>query len=104
MPLRMRRDGSLDRPVIVCDHCGLEITDAKDGNYEWQVDPSGQIKDGTIHFTHKRCCHPFEQANGDRLGWLAIGLECLPVYLANNLQLDWDRAKKTARLMALEGD
>ena len=32
--------------------------------------------------------------------WYANELTCLPVYLANNLNLNWDRAKKVARLMA----
>jgi hypothetical protein len=103
MPLQIRRDGGLDRPVINCDHCGLEITDAKDGNYEWKVGEAGQVVDGTIYFTHKRCCRPFEQANGGRPRWFAIGFECLPVYLAVNLQVDWDRSKETARLMATLG-
>jgi hypothetical protein len=103
MPLRMKWEGGLYRPVIVCDHCGLEISDAEDGNYEWQVEQSGAIVDGTIYFTHKRCCHPFEQANGGRPAWFAITLECLPVFLANNLQVDWHRAEKTARLMATLG-
>jgi hypothetical protein len=22
-------------PVVVCDHCGEQITDALDGNYQW---------------------------------------------------------------------
>jgi hypothetical protein len=27
-------------------------------------------------------------------------LKCLPVYLSNNLKLDWEKAKKTVALLA----
>jgi hypothetical protein len=100
MPLQIKRESGLDRPVVICDHCGLEITEAKDGNYEWEVGEEGEILNGTIYFTHKRCCHAFEQTNRGCARWYAIGLECLPVYLANNLQMDWDRAKRTAWFMS----
>jgi hypothetical protein len=91
------------RPVVVCDHCGEQIADAKDGNYEWRMREDGQIEDGQIYFTHKACCRPFEIANGGRVHWFAIGLECLPVYLATNLERDWAKAKKTAALMSQMG-
>ena len=101
MPLLIRGDGKGRYcPVIVCDHCGQEITDGRDGNYQWQVGRDGEIVNGKIYFTHKECCRSFEQANGGRRCWMFTGLECLPVFLVRNLKVDWDRAKKTARFMA----
>ena len=56
MPLRILRDRGGDRPAVICDLCGAEITDAQDGNYQWQGDGQGGWGDGEIHFTHKPCC------------------------------------------------
>jgi hypothetical protein len=53
--------------VIICDLCGEEITNAEDGNYEWREEDANH-SEAEIYFTHKRCCHTFEERNG---GWLA---------------------------------
>ena len=99
MPLHIREDKGLTRPIVVCDYCLHEITDAADGNYQWKTDDNGAPTDGAIYFTHKHCCHKFEQTHGDVLQWAAIGLECLPVFLASNLKVDWAKAKQTAAMM-----
>ena len=35
MPLVIQFTGPYAAPKILCDHCGEEITEAKDGNYQW---------------------------------------------------------------------
>lgn len=87
-------------PQIFCDHCGEQITDAKDGNYQWEYDEQLKPTDGQVYFTHKRCCLAFEHARGGRSGWAAMELCCLPVYMAANLRLDWKKAKELAAQMS----
>jgi len=100
MPMVIRPEGQLDVPVILCDHCGKEIADAREGNYQWKMLPDGRSADRQLFFTHKRCCHAFEQANRGDFHWAAMELQCLPIYLGNNLKLDWESAKKKADMLA----
>jgi hypothetical protein len=101
VPLRIQDEGGLDRPVVICDLCGAEITDALDGNFQWAFDDEGRLDGGEVYFTHKRCCHAFEQSNGGGGAcWGAIGLECLPIYLGANLRLNWPAAARTAAWLA----
>ena len=98
MPLLIKELHGVSRPACICDHCGREILAASDGNYMWK-----DKGDGTIYFTHKKCCRSFE-TDGDTqtrvYGWMAIGLECLPVYMARNLFINWEEAKVIANAMA----
>src|SRR5262249_7470771 len=55
------RDGR-SCPGVVCDHCGEEIADARDGNYQWRTGGHDTDWGSRVYFTHKRCCPPFEQA------------------------------------------
>ena len=95
MPLRIVKEGQIDKPVIVCDQCGGAITDARDGNYHWRSDDA-PVGGAEVRFTHKNCCDAFDQLNPD-CG--AEELDCLLVYLANNLKLDWEAAKRRAALL-----
>lgn len=88
------------RPVVICDQCGEQITDAKDGNYEWRAD-QGEWTEYQIYFTHKKCCHAFEMENGDPSMWLAGELAHFMLYLGNNLNLDIDSARETAAQLSL---
>ena len=94
MPLRIVEDGRYEKPTIVCDHCGEAITDVGDGNYQWRFDGRGDYPGAAVYFTHKRCCHAFEKANPGP--WGAMALDCLFVYLSNNLKLDWEAARRRA--------
>ncbi len=89
MPLVISREGDVDRPIIVCDHCGEPITNAKDGNYQWLIkDVHGEdTTNPPIVFTHKRCSRAFEMERGRPVGaWWAWGpLPSLPIYLMTNL-------------------
>jgi hypothetical protein len=102
MPLMIKAEGNLSKPVILCDYCGQEITEARQGNYQWRMSESGKGVEGKIYFTHKSCCHAFETANPDPL-WGAMELDCLPVYLSDNLKVNWNKAKEKATLMASIG-
>jgi hypothetical protein len=35
MPIVIREAGQFELPVVLCDHCGEEILDAREGNYQW---------------------------------------------------------------------
>ena len=89
----------MSTPTVYCDWCGEEITEAAEGNYEWPL-WTDEVEE--IYYTHKRCCWAFEQATPHVL-WGAIGLECLPVYLGNGLNVNWKAAKQTAQLMGTIG-
>lgn len=99
MPIRIQHESGCFKPVVVCDHCDEPIEDAKEGNYQWRVE-CGQPVDGQMFFTHKSCCRDFELANGGRVGWFWTSLDALPVFLANNLKVDWQKAADSARLFA----
>ena len=99
MPLQITIKNDLACPVVICDFCAKEIETATDGNYEWQVDEHGKPATGQILFTHKKCCLPFEDANGGRNQWFTIDLDCLPLQLTNNLKIDTKNAEKKAEVM-----
>ena len=101
MPLVIQFNGPYAAPTIVCDYCEKEITAVTDGNYQWSQ--TAEADDGAVaamYFTHKACCDAFEHAQGDPYAWNAIGLECLPYFLAENLQVSWQEARAKARRMA----
>jgi len=89
MPLVLKAEAAHSRPVIMCDHCGLAITDAHDGKYLWRLPDPGRSIEGTIYFSHKSCCRAFEAQSSD-LTWGSTELPCLLVYLANDLRVEWD--------------
>jgi hypothetical protein len=99
MPLRITEieNGKFTKPVIVCDHCGEEITTATDGNYHWRFGQRGDYPGAPVYFTHKKCCSAFENVNPS--DWLAMDLECLFVYLAYGLKLDWNAAIRHTELL-----
>ena len=95
MPIKIKRKDGKSCPIVICDWCGEEIEDAKKGNYEWRQMKYENEKDGAqIFFTHKQCCRQFEEHNGGRLCFFAEELEIFPLYLKNNLRIDWEELKK----------
>ena len=56
MPLVIQFTGPYAAPKILCDHCGEEITEAKDGNYQWRALLQEDGACMPMVFTHKRCC------------------------------------------------
>jgi hypothetical protein len=99
MPLEISPDGPFDRPVVVCDHCGEQIEDAKDGNYQYRIDERG-FPHGPLYFTHKECCLAFEAADPERGVWSATELDYLPLYLVNNLKVDLKETEARDRLFS----
>jgi hypothetical protein len=74
-------------PVIVCDHCGKEIENARHGNVVWNQDQPGEYKD--VAFTHKQCDRAFDR---DR-SLQSTELSALPIQIAANLHMDVEPAE-----------
>jgi hypothetical protein len=89
-------------PTVVCDFCGEEIEDARDGNCQWRMGEEQAGPGATLYFTHKTCCHSFESANPGS-DWGAQELDHFMVYLSNNTKLDWQNARKSVQLLASLG-
>jgi hypothetical protein len=101
MPLVIQVNGPYAAPKILCDYCGKEIADAKEGNYQWShVGGYEEGQTAEIYFTHKDCCHAFEQTHGGHYGWGAIGLEALPYFLMQNLKVSWREAQTHGRMIS----
>jgi len=100
MPLTMNTDGQRAKPGVICDACGKPITEARDGNAQWKMGDEGKGSGCRIYFTHKACCHAFDHANP---GMGANELSHFMVFLANNLKINWEEAKKNAALIASIG-
>jgi hypothetical protein len=98
MPLVIQHDGPYAIPQLVCDFCGEVITDAQDGNDQWSDAAREDGATTPMFFTHTACCAAFEDAHGGSATWQAIGLECLPYFLARNLHVTWQQAQAAARL------
>ena len=73
-------------PIVVCDFCGGQITEATNGNARWIM--SCERADRRLFFTHKQCNHAFEMTQKPRGGqWGWCPLEVLSVQLSNNLKV-----------------
>ncbi len=58
MPIRIIvRNNDRSVPVVFCDHCEQEITQARDGNVDWRA-----IDIAEPRFTHKGCSDAFRTA------------------------------------------
>lgn len=100
MPLEVRSEKGRYPTVVVCDQCRGIIADGNEGMYCFQVSESHLLEDSTIHFLHKsKCFDQYIGPRGGRVRWRIVPLECLPVYLGDNLKLDWDRARNSAGFM-----
>ena len=99
MPLQIEIKGRLAKPVVVCDHCGQRIAEARQGNSPWPVDGQGHPIESQIYFTHKRCARAWERSRGGTWPWATLCL--LPIYLGANLGLDFDKARPGAADLAV---
>jgi len=99
MPLVIKAENGKCVPQVVCDHCGEEITTSREGNVQWRSSTWEAGAAGESYFTHKECCRAFEARElGTR--WMWMPLDSLLVYLANNLEVEWDKAKERAALLS----
>jgi hypothetical protein len=96
----MNTDGERARPGVLCDVCFKPIEEASDGNAQWFM--GGEVNGGAVYFTHKACRHAFDTADDDTLTG-AHELSHFLVFLANNLKVDWEKAKKGAAMIASIG-
>ena len=94
MPIHIQvGEDDLWAPITICDRCGEQIEDAREGNYSWQVSREGKPVDGRIYFAHKKCCRVLEArmaATGqhtDSMHWFWEELARFPLYLCTNLSL-----------------
>ena len=94
MSIEIRREQGRDCPIVICDHCGKPITDARNGNCEWPVGG------GPVSFTHKACCHAFDETHGGRKNWGYFELSYFSLYLDTNLHVD--RKKQRERVLLSE--
>jgi len=92
MPLRIDVTTVGAVPIVVCDECGERIADARDGNYQWLAETEHGALRRHVFFTHKRCCHDFEQGRGGAAAWYAMELVDLLPHLAESLNVDRDEA------------
>jgi hypothetical protein len=89
--------GSLACPAVFCDYCGRSIDSASEGTYEWVMDEDWAP--GDVFFTHRGCSRLFERAHPLPLGqtWGASPLGVFPLYLGNNLSVEWQEAQREAQ-------
>jgi hypothetical protein len=91
MPLELIDTGGV-KPVFVCDYCDNEITDAFDGNFQWNYPPQDVKRITDIKFLHKKCTKLYSEKFG--IIDCSLGMENLMVYLLNNLGLTTERLEK----------
>jgi hypothetical protein len=95
-------EGGVDKPAVVCDHCGAPIDGTRPGHFSWRYERDGTPV-GEVCFTHRECTVPFTQQSGHPT-WCSQDLECLPVYLLQGLGVGWDDAEKKAQWLDSQRD
>jgi hypothetical protein len=53
-------------PILLCDHCGKQITDARAANVLWdkpEFEGKGPWRTDGVYFVHKECDQPFRQSH-----------------------------------------
>lgn len=90
MPIMVKIRDNLSCPVVLCDHCGQMIEQAKHGNTEWVPPEDGSTAE--LFFTHKWCSRLFRHT---RPAVICSGeLIWFPVYLVRNLEMDFAEAEE----------
>jgi hypothetical protein len=95
-------------PVIVCDHCGKRILDAKDGNTVWRESFRSRETNRfiPIHHTHKGCNwffmnRRFPEPPDNSWCWMSHDLPHDLFMLLLNVEFNQAAAKRQAHLMAM---
>ena len=78
---------------IRCDECGEVIEES--GNAEWRHDGS----DERIYFTHKKCCHRFEEKRGGTAEWYTAELSAFLYNVVWNTRIDWAKARQLSEIL-----
>jgi hypothetical protein len=100
MPIKIMLTEKGAGPVIVCDYCGERIERALDANYEWDGEPqiAGDLRE--VYLVHKKCSEANERKVGSLLD--SNELHIMLPYLADNLKVNWEAARKHADEMSQE--
>lgn len=93
--------GKTRAPIVVCDQCGLPITDCQDGNALWKIGTNGVSADGLVYFTHKRCNRLFEASNKGNYYWAGTELGAWLVYLVHNMKANSESVRENARMLEM---
>jgi hypothetical protein len=98
MPIVMRHIEGRAATTMLCDRCGRGIDDAASAWYQWLEAPADRFT-GEVFFLHKSCVDSFEEAHptASDEAWANMELACFPIYVGNNISLDWDSAWELAR-------
>ena len=78
---------------VICDACGLRIERAREGNYHWK------FQEPNIYFAHKVCSDDMEAKVDPNGHWCCHELRYFPVWMGNNLKIDWERDLEQASNM-----
>ena len=94
MPLVIKQQAGRSCPAIICDICGKEITDAKDGAYQWRANDEDD-GEAFVYFVCKNgsCIPTFDRRNQEDCPG-SEDLNYLIVYLINNLKVNIEKTKK----------
>ena len=100
MSIRIKHEDDCFRPMILCDHCFKEITEAKSGNIEWVWDNALEAEGAEPLFFHKHCSYAYKKKCSDApfRGWME--LVQFPFYLVNNLNVEFKECERHAIRMA----
>ncbi len=116
--LLIKKTGTGDAPVFVCDHCKKRIEDIDLALYTWKEldtlneeleyvispnNPSVLAEEGQIYTLHKACIDQFElKHGGDAFDWPWMELIDLLVFLIHNggssIEAIQERAKERREL------
>jgi hypothetical protein len=76
----MRLQDGLYCPVLICDHCGEQITDVQAATYAWPEEAS-HTSDADVVFLHRACIRAYQEG---RQWHASEPLESFAVRLASN--------------------
>ena len=98
MPIKIMLTERGAGPVVICDYCNKRIEDAREANYEWdgEVHRPGELLE--VAFLHKNCAWERQRRTARLFDSMEM-IDLVP-YLADNLHLDWETARKHAQTMS----
>ena len=100
MGFEIAEENGRSNPRAFCDHCKQLIVSS--GNVEWETETNSDAVRTAIKLLHKPCSRLLSaERKAKRLPATAwMPLDHFLVYLANNLELDWEESTKHAGAIA----
>jgi hypothetical protein len=102
MPIKIKSEPGIYRPIVICDACEKEIEEAKKGTVVFipsTTDPAAIMEMFTVHNNHE-CFARFEKARNDFAS--DIPLPAFLIYLERGLKLNRKDAETEAKLLSWE--